>query len=387
MSVDFDYDIIVIGGGPGGLSTALHVARDFPHLIPRLLILEKARYPRPKLCGGGLVADAEVLLERLGLDVSEVPHVDAAAIHFDFAGQGLTFSVPTGHALRIIRRDEFDAWLAGKAHQAGVEIRQGVTVKNVQVQRDGVLIESDAGNFHAQVVVGADGSNGVTRRCALPQSPLQTARLLEVLTPADGQPALPGQHEADHAYFDFRPVPRGIAGYIWDFPTQVKGESKRCWGIYDSNFLAGQKRPPLRSVLAEEMERNGLEMFSCELQGHPIRWFSPFHPISTSRVILVGDAAGADPLFGEGISMALGYGRLAAQALQQALLSGDFSFRHYRQQVLRSPLGKTLTIRWAIAQVLYHLSWEWFQKRFWRVFRPLILLVAWKWVLNWGKRI
>lgn len=387
MSATFEYDIIIIGGGPAGLSTALHIAQDFPHLTPRLLLLEKARYPRPKLCGGGLVADAEVLLERLGLDVREVPHVDAAAIHFDFAGQGLTFSAPTGHALRIIRRDEFDAWLASKALQAGIEIRQGVTVKNVVVQREGVLIECDAGNFHAQVVVGADGSNGLTRRCVLPQSSLQTARLLEVLTPPDGQPPTPNQHEADHAYFDFRPVPLGIAGYIWDFPTQVKGEAKRCWGIYDTNLLAGQNRVPLRAALAEEMERNGFDLTAFELQGHPIRWFSPFRPISTSRVILVGDAAGADPLFGEGISMALGYGRIAARALQQALLSGDFSFQRYRQQVLRSPLGQTLTIRWVIAQILYHLHWEWFQKHFWRVFRPLILLVAWKWVLNWGKRL
>ncbi|MGZ9234333.1 MAG: NAD(P)/FAD-dependent oxidoreductase, partial [Anaerolineales bacterium] len=135
-----EYDIIIIGGGPSGLSTALHIARDFPDLTHRILILEKARYPRPKLCAGGLVADAEILLQRLGLDVGEVPHVNADRIHFDFEAKGLNMRVPKRHALRVIRRDEFDHWLARKAEARGVEIREGVTVKNILPDRDGLTV-------------------------------------------------------------------------------------------------------------------------------------------------------------------------------------------------------------------------------------------------------
>src|SRR5258706_12731622 len=128
---EMDRDIIIIGRGPSGLSTALHLQRIAPHLASRILILEKEHYPRFKLCAGGLTIDAEIILERLGLDVGEVPHVFANDIHFDFESKGLSIHIPKQHALRIIRRDEFDNWLAEKAKSRGIEIREGISVKNM----------------------------------------------------------------------------------------------------------------------------------------------------------------------------------------------------------------------------------------------------------------
>ncbi len=381
------YDVIIVGGGPSGLSTALHLRRLAPQLVAHTLVLERAQYPRLKLCAGGLVADAEVILRRLGLDVSEIPHVDAGAAHLDFAGKGLTVSLPAGHALRIIRRDEFDNWLAQKAREAGIEIREHVTVQKVIPQADQVAVETSAGSFRARVVVGADGSNGVTRRSILPEAPVYTARVLEIITPETAPAMQSGAHKPDHAYFDFFPVPDGIAGYTWDFPTQIKGQPSRCWGIYDTNILADLPRRPLKEPLAEEMRRNGYNLGDYEIQGHPIRWFSPFNRFAVPRVLLVGDAAGADAVFGEGISIALGYGKIAATAIRDAWRAGDFSFRHYRRRILLSPLGQALTVRTAITHTLYRLRWAWFQKFFWRVLKPFVVAGALVFVLNWARRM
>ncbi|MGE5250551.1 MAG: NAD(P)/FAD-dependent oxidoreductase [Bacteroidota bacterium] len=383
-----DYDVLILGGGPAGISTALHLAKDHPALAARSLVLEKARYPRPKLCAGGLVADAEMILGRLGLDVSEVPHVDASEVHLDFEGRGLQIRLRDRHALRIVRRDEFDAWLARKARERGIEIREGVTVRSVRVEAESVRVETDRGGFRARVAVGADGSNGVTRRCILPDAPLSTARLLEIITPeraiTEEQVA---QHKPEAAYFDFFPVPEGIAGYTWDFPTQIRGEPMRCWGVYDTNLLALMERPALRAPLAKEMERHGFDLGRYELKGHPIRWFDPRAPLSVPRVLLAGDAAGSDPVFGEGISIALGYGMIAAQEIGKAFRREDFSFDGYKRRVLHSPLGHSLLMRWLISQALYRLHWRWFQRLVWWGLKPLVAGAGLLFVVNWGKRL
>lgn len=109
--------------------------------------------------------------------------------------------------------------------------------------------------------------------------------------------------------------------------------------------------------------------------------------MSVPRVLLVGDAVGADPVFGEGISIALGYGKLAAHEISQSIQRREYSFRGFKRRVVRSALGQTLIARWVIAYIVYPLKWRWFQILLWRVFTPVVVVVAWIFVLNWGRRL
>lgn len=373
------YDVIIVGAGPAGLSTALHLAQTAPELIPRSLILEKARHPRPKLCGGALVADAEVILRRLGLDVAEIPHQDAAAARFEYAGRGLVIRLPKGYTLRLIRRDQFDAWLAEQARRRGFRIQEETTVKSVRAEGAARLVETNRGNYRARVVVGADGSNGVVRRAVVPGARPRAGRALEVVVPAGERSA----RQEPEARFEFCPIPQAIAGYIWDFPAQAEG---RLWGIYDAALFGGGGQATLRDLLRAEMARCGYRLEEADLRGWPIRLFDPFERFAAPGVILVGDAAGADPLFGEGISFALGYGRIAARAIRAAFAGQDFSFRDYRRRVLFAPLGQALTLRWLIAWLLYSLQWRWIQALLWRGLKPIVALLGLLLVVNWARR-
>jgi flavin-dependent dehydrogenase len=387
------HDVIIAGAGPAGLSTALHLAQIAPDLVPRTLILEKARHPRPKLCGGGLLPDAEVVLRRLSLDMTEVPHYDVDWAHFDYDGKGMRMRGEKKglFAFRTIRRDEFDAWLAGKARDRGIEIREGVTVKAVRSGDDGVCVETDAGTFSAQVVVGADGSKGVVRRAVIPHEGQHVARLLEIVT--EPKPEKSAHIQAD-SYFDFVVVPQGILGYVWDFPAVEKGKPVRVRGVYDSNVHAVKKDMTLRDALADEFRRHGLELsdygsrlrYHYKLEGHPIRWFEAKSVFSAPRVLLVGDAAGVDALYGEGISIALGYGDIAARAIQEAFATKDFSFGNYKRAILRSEMGKALRRRAWFAKFFYGLRSATIQRLVWQRLGPVIEWIVRTFLIEWARR-
>jgi flavin-dependent dehydrogenase len=380
-----EYKIIIAGAGPAGLSTALHLAKLAPELISRTLIFEKARHPRPKLCGGGLLPDAEVILRRLDLDINEIPHQDVDWARFDFDGKGMRMRGEKDGtiAFRTIRRYEFDAWLATKARERGFAIRENTSVKNISANESEVVITTEDGEYSAEVVVGADGSNSIVRRAIIPHEDIHVARLLEIVT--EPRPKKSFHIQAD-SYFDFVYLPQGILGYSWDFPALENGKPVRVRGIYDSNVFPIKTEISLREALGDEFNRHGYDLGAYQLEGHPLRWFDANSIFSSKRVLLVGDAAGVDALFGEGISIALSYGGFAAQAIRDAFDRQDYSFHEYRSQILRSEMGKSLRRRTWWAKFFYRLRWSSFQHLVWSRLGAVVMWIMQHFMIGWARR-
>ncbi len=371
-------DLVIIGAGPAGISTALHLLQADPGWRSRLVVLEKESHPRHKLCGGGVTRFGLDILRALSLpDPLPIPQVavdDARLVY-----RHRTVHVRGAPEFVVFHRAELDAYLAEEARRRGVQILENTPVQEISSTPDGVLVKTESTSFQARAVVGADGSKGLTRRTVGRSSARRrVARLLEVLHPADLS-APPFQNRS--AIFDFTPVGDSLQGYAWEFPSKVGGQPNYNRGVFDARIARSRPKAKLPAVLGKSLQDWGADPEEGKLQGHPIHWFSPRGTFASENMVLVGDAAGVDPLFGEGIGPALGYGQVAARAIRDGFARQDFGFRDYRRRVLTAEVGRYLLLRWAIAWWGYRLSgFPGFMHLVWTLGMP----IAWWHQKKWG---
>ena len=359
------YNIIIVGGGPAGVATALHLSQHAPHLMENTMLLEAKEYPRPKLCGGGITIHGEQQLEKLGITI-DVP--DVTVDHMVFRLGSRSFTASNENAMRIIERARFDAALAQAAQDRGLCIHTGERLTDIAVDESGVTLTTDTDQYRAKVVVAADGANSTVRRKLQIRSTVGVARLLRVLTPHDAQHD--SQERRDTAVFDFSPVLHGIQGYMWDFPCVIGGETCMNRGIFDSRIADQATKQPhghFKQIFASSLQERDIDVDNVPLKGHPVRWFNPDAEFSRPRILLVGDAAGVDPLFAEGISYAMEYGELAANSISEAFANDDFAFQAYREQILHSRLGRLLMRRASVAKHLYQYRFPPFWALLWQL--------------------
>ncbi|MEZ4716534.1 MAG: NAD(P)/FAD-dependent oxidoreductase [Caldilineaceae bacterium] len=385
--MNFDHPVVIVGAGPAGLATALHLAQLHPSLATDSLILDAAEHPRPKLCGGGITFHGEEQLARLHI-TADVPGFQVTRLLFRLDDEEFETACP--RAMRVIERADFDAALAAAAQARGLRLRGNERVVDIAVDDDGAVVETTRRRYRTRVVVAADGANSTVRRKLGLRSTLGVARLLRVMTPVDPQQSTAWREQT--AVFDFSCVRHGVQGYVWDFPCYVGGQPFMNRGIFDSRVLAtngnghmahgnGQPvygngtRPQtngrlphgnLKQTFAAALDDRGFDLEALNLEGHPVRWFNRTAEFSRPHVLLVGDAAGVDALFAEGISYALEYGQLAAASIVQAFAQRDFSFAGYREQLFRHRLSRSLARRAQVARRLYRHRHPWLWSWLWR---------------------
>lgn len=348
-------DLLIIGSGPAGLSLALHLLQLDSEWKKRIVLVEKASHPRPKLCAGGVTRIGLETLQGLELKLPlPIPGVEVEQARIIYRDR--LIQVRRKPVFVVYNRIEFDDYLSKVARERGIQLHEGEAVKAMNQTGDGMEVETTRGRYLAQVVVGADGSKGFSRRyLSQGGSQAKVARLLETVNPTNSDHRSNRNVPAD---FDFTWCESNLQGYYWNFPSLVQGQPHENHGVYDSRMAGNRPRAALPEILTQSRSQAGAASADLRIQGHPVLCFNPARRISSSRFLAVGDAAGADPLFGEGIGPALAYGKIAAREIEAAFASGDFSFKGYQLHLLKSPLGRYLLIRWLIAWVSYHLSWS-----------------------------
>ncbi len=334
-------DLLVAGAGPAGCAAALSARRAAPGA--RLLVVDAARFPRDKPCGGALTGGGLREMERAGLAL-RVPH--AIATHAVLRVEGRSTRVALPRAAAVVRRSAWDADLVAQVRAAGVEVAEQAPLRGLSLEgargRTGGVAETGAGPVAFRALVCADGSGGPSRR------------LLEIRQGrrAPLRETVRDRRDQDDLVFD---LDAGVAGYAWRFPCIEGGAPAENAGIY--SMEADSRLVP---ALARWMEVEGLaEPPSGDVRPWSLRLFEPAGPVGAGPTLLAGDALGADPLAGEGIRYALWSGRIAGDlaarslALPPALAAGRWLAAAYRARLAATRSGATLRLLCLLAPRLH----------------------------------
>jgi geranylgeranyl reductase family protein len=311
------YDVAVVGAGPSGSTTAYHLAKAGA----RVLLLDRAEFPREKPCGGGVTARA---FERAPVDLTPVVEQVIDRVRFSYRlGQSFDY----GYAQPLVymtQRHRMDAYLLEQAVSAGADFRGGSIVRNVEIEKDGVRVAANGDIYEAGAIVGADGANGIVARYAGLKPVTNPPVALEANFPYDGDDAPRPWNQMLALELGSMP-----GGYGWSFP-KADHFNVGCGGWHSQ----GGK---LRSHLTALRKHYGLQTAPMiNIRGHHLPTRDEGAPIVRGRGLLVGDAAGlVDPMSGEGIFSAFVSGHLAAARLLRFLDGMDADLFPYEAAVER----------------------------------------------------
>ncbi|GGL49373.1 geranylgeranyl reductase family protein [Planomonospora parontospora] len=340
-AAEADADVIVVGAGPAGSTTAFHLAQAGLDV----LLLEKTAFPREKVCGDGLTPRAVKQLIAMGIDIDAPGWVRNKGLRV--VGGGMRFeldwpelsSYPDFGLVRT--RQDFDEILAANAVRGGARLLQGVNVTGpILDDRSGHIVgvtakkDGEEVAYRSRLVVAADGNStrvslamGLHKR---EDRPMGVAVRTYFTSP---------RHDDDYleTWLELWDGDQLLPGYGWIFGVG-DGTSNVGLGLLNTSesFKGMDYRDLLRRWTRNMPPEWGYteENMTTPIRGAALPMAFNRQPHYTRGLVLVGDAGGMiNPFNGEGIAYAMETGRIAAETVVQALGRGTAA---QRERVLRA---------------------------------------------------